>query len=136
MARAWNWIWLTVAFLAELAALAAFAVWGWSVGGSTGWRVVLAVAVPAVAAVLWGVFAAPRAPVRVPALTVGVKVVVVGGAVLALVATGHPVLAVVLAAAALLSSLLSTQPAPGSPAAAVPTRTPPAPRRGGRPPIA
>jgi hypothetical protein len=115
MAQAWNWTWLTVAFLAELAALAALAVWGWSLGDSTGWRVVLAVAAPAVAAVLWGVFAAPRAPVRVPALTLLVKVVVFGAAVLALLSTGHPVLAVALAAAALLSSLLSTPPAQADP---------------------
>jgi hypothetical protein len=110
MTRAWNWLWLTVAFLAELAALAAFAVWGWSAVDPTTWRLVLAVAAPAVAGVLWGVFAAPRAPVQVPALTVLVKVVVFGAAVLALFATGHPVPAVVLAAAALLSSLLSTPP--------------------------
>ena len=65
MAQAWNWLWLTAAFVSELAALAAlaaFAVWGWSAGGSTGWRLVLAVAAPAVAGLLWGVFAAPRAP--------------------------------------------------------------------------
>ena len=110
MRQVWNWFWLTVAFLAELAALAALASWGWSTGGSTAGRVVLAVAAPAVAAVLWGVFAAPRAPVRVPALTVLVKVVVFGAAVLALFATGHPVLGILLAAAALLSSLLSTPP--------------------------
>jgi hypothetical protein len=111
MAQVWNWLWLTVAFLAELAALAAFAVWGWSAGGSTGWRLVLAVAAPAAAGVLWGVFAAPRAPVQVLALTLLVKLVVFGGATLALVATGHPRLAIALAAAALLSSVLSTPPA-------------------------
>jgi hypothetical protein len=110
VARVWNWTWLTVAFLAELAALAAFAVWGWSAGGSTGWRLALAVAAPLVAAVLWGVFAAPRAPVRVPALTLLAKVVVFGGAVLALLATGHPWWAAVLGAAAPLSSVLSTPP--------------------------
>jgi hypothetical protein len=49
--------------------------------------------------------------VRVPALAVLVKVVVFGAAVLALFATGHPVLAIVLAAAALLSSVLATPPA-------------------------
>ena len=43
MAQVWNWTWLTVAFLAELAALAALAVWGWSAGGSTALRVLLAV---------------------------------------------------------------------------------------------
>jgi hypothetical protein len=110
VAQVWNWFWLTVAFLAELAALVALAAWGWSSADSTGLRVALAVAAPAVAAVLWAVFAAPRAPVRVPALTVLVKVAVFGAAVLALVATGHPVLAILLAAAALLSSLLSTPP--------------------------
>ena len=110
MAQAWNWMWLTVAFLAELAALGALALWGWSVGGSTGWRLLLAVVAPAVAGVLWGVFAAPRAPVQAFVLTLLVKFVVFGGAVLALFATGHPRLAVALAAAALLSSLLSTPP--------------------------
>ena len=111
MAQIWNWTWLTVAFLAELAALAALALWGWSAGASTGTKLLLAVAAPAVAGVLWGVFAAPRAPVQVLALSVLVKVVVFGAAVLALVATGHPWAAAVLAAAALLSSVLSTPPA-------------------------
>ena len=111
MAQLWNWTWLTVAFLSELAALAALAVWGWSAGGSTGTKLLLAVAAPAVAGVLWGVFAAPRAPVQVLALSLLVKVVVFGAAVLALVATGHPWWAAVLAAAALLSSVLSTPPA-------------------------
>lgn len=111
MPKAWNWFWLTLAFLAELAALAALARWGWSAAGAIGWRVVLAVASPAVAAVLWGIFAAPHAPVQVPVITVLVKVLVFGAAVLALVVTGHPVLAIVLAAAALLSPLLSTPPA-------------------------
>jgi hypothetical protein len=111
MAQVWNWTWLAVAFLAELAALAALAAWGWSVPDSTVWRLLLAVAVPAVAGVLWGVFAAPRAPVQVLALTLLVKLIVFGGAVLALVATGHARPAMALAAAALLSSVLSTPPA-------------------------
>ena len=45
---------------------------------------------------------------QVVALTLLVKVVVFGAAVLALVATGHPRLAVLLGAAAVLSSVLST----------------------------
>jgi len=110
MSNRWNWVWLTVAFLAEVAALVALATWGWSAGGSTGTKLVLAVALPLAAAVLWGVFAAPRAPVRLPAVAVLVKVVVFGGAVLALVATGHPWAAAVLGVAAVLSSVLSTAP--------------------------
>ena len=110
MGQIWNWAWLTVAFLAELAALAALATWGWSVGGSTASRVLLALAAAGGAAVLWGVFAAPHAPVQVTALAYLVKIVVFGAAVLALVGTGHPRFAVALGAAALLSSLLSTPP--------------------------
>jgi exosortase/archaeosortase len=112
MRQSWNWAWLAVAFLAEVAALAALAAWGWAAGGSTATRVLLAVAAPAVAAVLWGLFAAPRAPVQRPALTLLVKIAVFGAAVLALVALGHPVLAALLGAAALLSAVLSTPPVP------------------------
>jgi hypothetical protein len=71
---------------------------------------VLAVLLVLAAAVLWGVLAAPRAPVRVPVLAVVVKVVVFGAAVAALLGLGHPVLAAVLAVAALLGSVLSPRP--------------------------
>jgi exosortase/archaeosortase len=110
MAQIWNWTWLTIAFLSELAALAALAAWGWSASGSTPVRVLLAVGTPVAAAVLWGVFAAPHAPVHNAALTLLVKVAVFGAGVLALLATGHPRLAIALGAAALLSSLLSPDP--------------------------
>ena len=136
MARAWNGAWLTLAFLSESAALAALAYGGWQVPGPVGLRLLVAVAAPAGAAVLWGMFAAPRARVPSAALAVGVKVLVFGSAVLALAATGHPRLAVTLALAAALSATLSTPPVgrpPGRPAAGGPTRTPHAPPAGGSP---
>ena len=110
MAQAWNWFWLTAAFLSELAALAALAWWGWTVPGSTALRLALAVGSPLVAAVLWGVFAAPRAPVRVRALAVLVKVLVFGAGTLALLATGHSWPAAALALVAVLSSVLAPSP--------------------------
>ena len=110
MGQALNWLWLTVAFLAELAALAALAAWGWSAGGPTATRLLLAVGIPALAAVLWGLFAAPHAAVHVPVVAGLVTIAVFGGAALALLALGRPGLAVALAAAALLSSVLSTPP--------------------------
>ena len=113
MAQAWNWFWLTVAFAAELAALAALGHWGWATGAGA-MRLLLAVGIPAVAGVLWGVFAAPSAPVQVVALAALVKVVVFGSAVAALAATGHPGLALLLAAAATASALLSTPPVAAS----------------------
>src|SRR4051794_19398580 len=90
MAQIWNWTWLTVAFLSELAALAALAIWGWSASGSTALRVALAVGAAVLGAVLWGLFAAPNAPIRVLALTLAVKIGLFALAALALLATGHP----------------------------------------------
>src|SRR4051812_50097810 len=112
MAQIWNWTWLTVAFVSELAALAALAVWGWSASGSTPVRIVLAVGMPLVAAVLWGLFAAPNATRGGPALTLAVKVAVFGAGSLGLLVTGHPWLALVLAAAAPGSPRPSTPPGP------------------------
>jgi hypothetical protein len=102
-----TWMWPTVAFAAELASLAALAAAGWSLPGPTALRLLAAVAFPLLAAVLWGLFAAPRAVVHVAALAVVTKVVVHGAAVAALFALGHPVLAVVLAVAAVLGATLS-----------------------------
>lgn len=52
-------------FLAEIGMLAGFVVLGLSIGDSP-LSVVLAIVMPAVVAVLWGVFLAPRAPRRLP----------------------------------------------------------------------
>lgn len=104
------WLWSTVALLSELAALAALGYWGFTVAESTAVRVLLGVGLPVVAAVLWGLFAAPRAVVRRAPLTVVTKVLVFGAAVLALAVRGHVVLAVILAVAAVLGSLLSPGP--------------------------
>jgi hypothetical protein len=115
MGHGWNVVWLTTAFLSELAALAALGSWGWTTG--SGWqRMLLAVGAPAVAAVLWGLFAAPHAAFDVPVLAVVVKLAVYGSAVAGLAATGHPRLAVALALAAAAGSLLSTPPVVTSPA--------------------
>ena len=51
----------SVRFCLELAALAGLAVWGWKTGPD-GVNVVLAIAAPLAAAVLWGAFVAPKAP--------------------------------------------------------------------------
>lgn len=56
---------LAAKFLLELAALAAFALWGASITDGAP-AVVLAIGLPALAAVLWGTFAAPKARRRLP----------------------------------------------------------------------
>jgi hypothetical protein len=55
------WLNATVAFGLELTALVVLGWAGWQVDGPVAVRVLLAIALPAGAAVLWGLFAAPRA---------------------------------------------------------------------------
>ena len=52
---------LVLSFLLEVCALAAFSFWGYHAGLSFPWKIVLAISAPLLAAVLWGIFAAPRA---------------------------------------------------------------------------
>lgn len=68
-----------IRFALELGALAVFAWWGYRF---TGW--LLAIALPAAAALLWGTFVSPKARVRHPAMRIGGEVLVMGGASLAL----------------------------------------------------
>ncbi|MEV8377593.1 YrdB family protein [Kribbella sp. NPDC056861] len=93
MDEIWRWSNLGLAFAVELAGLAIFAWWGWSSGGSTVLRIVLAVGLPAIGIVVWGQFAAPTANYGNPAVTAIVKIAFFGLAGLALWALDHHVLA-------------------------------------------
>ncbi|MEV7235606.1 YrdB family protein [Streptomyces sp. NPDC051020] len=85
-----------LAFVIELAALACLSWWGFTAGGGAAARWLLGLGIPAVAIVLWGLFAAPRARVRLPLWGVLlVKAVVLGGGVYAVYRVGHPVAAAV-----------------------------------------
>jgi hypothetical protein len=98
MGQIFRWANLALAFLLELCALAALGYWGVSVGGGLVTKTALGLGTPLVAAILWGLFAAPRAPVSVPLVGLGVKLIVFGSAAAALYATGHRALAIVFAA--------------------------------------
>ncbi|MGW0855701.1 YrdB family protein [Streptomyces sp. NPDC002690] len=74
-----------LAFLVEVVALVAFARWGWHSAEPTVLRVLLAVAVPGIAATVWGMYASPKARFALPvAGVVGVKLLVFVCAVAAL----------------------------------------------------
>ena len=72
-----------VAFVVEVAVLALLAVWGFRAGESRTTSLLLGVGLPAIATLVWGVFAAPRSRVDVLAVEVVVKVLVLGAGVLA-----------------------------------------------------
>ncbi|MFF3056619.1 YrdB family protein [Streptomyces sp. NPDC057909] len=88
-----------LAFVMELAALACLSWWGFHAGGGNLARqLLLAFAIPALAIALWGLFAAPRARIRLPlAGVLAVKAVVLGGGAFGLYRVGHPAAAVGLA---------------------------------------
>lgn len=72
-----------VAFVVEIVVLGLLAAVGWQAEASTFLRVVLAVGFPLLAAVMWGLFAAPRARVESEPLRLATKLVVLGLGVIA-----------------------------------------------------
>jgi hypothetical protein len=97
-----------LAFLLELAMLAGLAWWGATVNGAAGLRVLLALAAPLAAVVGWGLFAAPRARIRLPVAGVlAVKAAVFGLTALAVYAAGLHVLAIVVGVIAFVNAGLA-----------------------------
>ena len=76
---------MTLVFVDEVACMAAFAVWGWVLGG-----VVLAVVAPVAAMTAWFLFASPKARYGGGFVRPVTKLVVFGLASLALWHAGHP----------------------------------------------
>lgn len=109
-----------LAFVLELAALACLSWWGFHAGGGSPARqLLLAFGIPALAIALWGLFAAPRARIRLPlAGVLAVKAVVLGGGAFGLYRVGHPAgavaLAVVMVANTALAETFRRKPAPGT----------------------
>lgn len=113
-----------LAFLIEVVALALLGVWGWQAGAGAVTGLLLAIGVVVAAVAMWALFASPRARFRSPARTPAVKVIVLGGAVLAAFAVIPPAWATAFAAVAVANTVL-TYVGPFA-------RRPPAPGGGGR----
>jgi hypothetical protein len=106
---------LTLRFATELAWLAVLAGAGLDSGAGGAVRVVLAIALPVLAVVIWGVAFAPRArwrledPVRLAA-----EIVLFAASAAGLALTGHPVPAAIFAVVAIGTAALLRRFAPGS----------------------
>jgi Protein of unknown function (DUF2568) len=96
------------AFLLELAALAILAWWGATRSASLVSSVLLGGGAPLAAAVVWGLFAAPKARIRLPmAGVLAVKALVFVSAAAALWALGRPGLSVCFATVALTNAAIA-----------------------------
>lgn len=102
------WVNVLIVFCVELAALAAFAIFGAHAVSSSPWRWLMAVALALAAAIVWGMFCAPRAVVPLPPVAVtGIKLAMLSAATAALAATGHPRWAIIFAVVALTTGALA-----------------------------
>jgi len=98
---------LLLRFLLELFALGALGYWGFRTGSGTITKVVLGVGAPLVAAVVWGTFLSPRAPVELPwGVVLGLQALVFASAAAGLVATGHRSLALVFVVIVVINAIL------------------------------
>ncbi len=98
---------LAVRFMLELCALAALGYWGFVSGGNLIAKVALGIGAPILAAVVWGLFVAPKAaiPLSMP-LRLLPEAAVFGAAFVALYGTGHPRLAFAFLLVAIVNRIL------------------------------
>ena len=98
---------LLLRFLLELCALGALGYWGFKTGSATITKVVLGVGAPLVAAVVWGTFLSPRAPIRLHwGVVLVLQALVFASAAAGLVATGHRSIAVVFVVIVVINAIL------------------------------
>jgi hypothetical protein len=100
---------LALKFVLELVAIAAFACWGASLDG-VAVSVIVGIAAPASAVVLWGLFAAPRSSRRLPTRTrVPFELSVFALAAAALLAVDWTAIAIAFAAVVAVNAFLLTR---------------------------
>ena len=99
---------LALAFFLELCALAALGYWGFVTGEGLPARIGLGVGAPLLAAVLWGAFESPRAPLPLPEpWHLLFALAFFGCAAAALYAAGHARIALTFALAVILNLVLA-----------------------------
>jgi hypothetical protein len=104
-----HWTNEAIAFLIELAMLAALGWWGAKSGSNLALSMVLAVGAPLLTAIVWALFAAPKAKIRLPLGGVlVVKALAFGSGAAAMYALGWRVLTGSFAAIAFVNTVVAT----------------------------
>lgn len=84
---------LALSFLLELAMLAAFGYWGFTTGDGLPAQILLGIGAPLLAAIVWGIFMAPRASRRLRGpYHLVLEMIIFGLAFIALYLAGQPAL--------------------------------------------
>jgi len=97
-----------LAFLLELLMVAGLAWWGSQAVSGLAGRIALAVVAPALAIIIWALFAAPRARIRLPVAGVlAVKAVVFAGGTVAVYSTGWHATAIAFAIVAAVNTTVA-----------------------------
>jgi hypothetical protein len=100
-------LWDVLRFVIELFAFVSLAVWGF-IAWPFPWNIVVGIAAPALAIVLWALFRSPKAVVRIDTFGKAiVEIIVMTAAAFAWWDLGQPVVAVVFALVALLSGIMT-----------------------------
>lgn len=98
---------LAFRFILELSVLAALFLLGTSISDEFIFQVILGIGLPLLAVTVWGLFVAPKSVRRLPdPARLGLELVVFGSGVLAFLLSGHPLLGILLGAAASISLAL------------------------------
>ena len=105
---------LALRFLLEITALISSGIWGWNQG--EGWfRYVLAIGIPVIFAVIWGVFAVPNDPSRsgsAPVITPGIiriiiEIAILGFGAWALYTLNYPIAGIIFGLILILHYIIS-----------------------------
>lgn len=92
---------LTLLFLLELSALAAFAFWGFQLDKGLFVKIIAGIGTPLIVAIIWGTFVSPKASVPVP-IGILLKLIIFGSAAAALFFVGKKTLAIIFFVAVLI----------------------------------
>jgi hypothetical protein len=102
-----KWVNLALAFVLELSLLAAYAYWGFHAGKVLVVKVILGIAAPLLAAIIWGAIMAPNSPMRLQgAAYLVVKCALFSLAVAALIAASKSSFGIILAVVFVINTLL------------------------------